>query len=351
MRRGGTGLALLALACSGAPEDDAYSGPPIPWEHRPFPALSEPAANRSTPDEVELGRLLFFDPILSADGAVACATCHSEVWGMSDGLALSVGVGGEGPTGPGRTGPNVTRRNAQTLWNVAWRAPLFWDGRSASLEQQVLAPLAEPVELGKDAEAVAAELRDIVGYVQLFERAFPDQPEPVTVQNLTFAIAAFERTIVSRRAPYDRYVEGDAGALSERAVRGMFLFGEAGCAGCHVPPLFEAPRYAARGIGGDADAGRFEVTGAAQDRGAFRVPTLRNVRDSGPYFHDGSVVELRDAVAHEASLAPRPLTADEIDAVTTFLDKALTDLFGEPERPKSVPSGLPVPVDGFRVPR
>src|SRR5690606_3483566 len=138
----------LALACalpacgdggssgpSPAPEVP-YDGPPIPWDYAPFPAIVDPADNPSTPEQVELGRLLFYDPILSRDRKVACATCHSEIWGMGDGLALSVGVDGVGPTGPGRDGPNKTRRNSMTLWNVGLREALFWDGRAGLLEEQ-----------------------------------------------------------------------------------------------------------------------------------------------------------------------------------------------------------------------
>jgi cytochrome c peroxidase len=137
----------------------------------------------------------------------------------------------------------------------------------------------------------------------------------------------------------------------------MFLFAEVGCHGCHTAPLFESARYESRGIPGDVlDEGRWEVTGDEADRGAFRVPTLRNARESGPYFHDGSIVELRDAVAWESqrqaeSGSARALDENEIELVTRFIDKGLTDKTRDPKRPKTVPSGLTVPVDGFRIPR
>ena len=273
---------------------------------------------------------------------------------MSDGLPVSIGIDGEGPTGPGRTGPNKTRRNAQTLWNAGFRKNLFWDGRVKSLEEQVLHPLEEPKELNRDPDAVVADLAAIDEYAALFEAAFPGQG--VTPDNLARAIAALERTFVSDRAPYDRYVSGDVGALNEETVRGMNLFGEAGCASCHVAPLFDSEKWVDRGLAQGADLGRFEVTGKEADRYAFRVPTLRNARDSEPYFHDGSVQDLRDAVAREVARSvdtgdSRPLAPDEIDAITTFIDKALTDLSDGPHRPKKVPSGLDIPVDGFRIPR
>lgn len=302
-----------------------------------------------------MGRLLFYDPILSRDGRTACATCHSEIWGLSDGLARSIGVDGEGPTGPGRTGPNRTLRNSPTLWNVALVDDLFWDGREPALESQALRPLEESGELGKDPDAAAKDIASIEEYASLFRAAFPDEQQPVTRDTLAKSLAAFQRGFIADRAPYDQYVAGDAGAMSASTQRGMELFAEAGCHDCHAAPRFASPRFEDRGIGGD-DPGRFDATGREVDRGRFRVPTLRNTRDSEPYFHDGSVATLREAVEHEVTEQvrvgkSRSLDADEIDAITKFIDKALTDRTREPHRPKQVPSGLPVPADGFRIPR
>ena len=154
---------------------------------------------------------------------------------MSDGLELSVGVDGEGPTGPGREGPNVTTRNAPTIWNVAFKDAMFWDGRADSLEEQALMPLKEERELDLDPEVAAERIAAIPEYVELFEAAFPG--EGVTAENLGRALAALERSVLSTRAPYDRYVQGDLGALSDEAKRGMMLFAEGGCDACHVPPL------------------------------------------------------------------------------------------------------------------
>ena len=346
----GLASALALAGACGAGGRDAT--PWVPWEVTPLPAVVAPVDNATTPEKAALGRLLFYDPVLGADGVTACATCHSEIWGMADGLARSVGVGGGSLTGPGRTGPNVTRRNAQTLWNVGLRAELFWDGRAASLEEQALAPMHSDVELARAPDAVVAELGSIPEYVERFAAAFPDDPAPVSVTNLTRALGAFERGLVSDRALYDAYVTGDAGAFSADMVLGMARFADAGCATCHAPPTFASDGYAARGVGASDDAGRFEVTGAASDRGAFRVPTLRNVRDSEPYFHDGSVAALEDAVRHELEVAAAGPVADEaVRLVTLFLQKGLVDTSREPDRPDAVPSGLPVPEDGFRIPR
>jgi cytochrome c peroxidase len=343
---------VVAIAGCGAESEAPL--PALPWERAAFPEVVEPADNPSTPAKIELGRLLFYDPILSRDRAVACASCHSELWGLGDGLSLAVGVDGSGPTGPGRDGPNKTTRNAQTLWNVAFRSTLFWDGRSPSLEDQALAPIASPLELDRDPDEVATDLAAIAGYRELFGAAFPEELEP-NAANLARALAAFQRSLRSLRAPYDRFAAGDDGALSAEAQRGMWLFAEAGCHGCHVPPTFASDGYANRGLGDD-DEGRYAVTGSPAERGAFRVPTLRNLRETGPYFHDGSVATLAEAVLHEAERSfdegrSRLLLADEVAAIALFLDKALMDRSAEPHRPREVPSGLEVPADGFRIPR
>jgi cytochrome c peroxidase len=319
-----------------------------------LPEVAHPADNPPSAAKIELGRLLFYDPILSRDGEVACATCHSEIWGMSDGLPRSVGVDGEGPAGPGRTGPNVTERNAVTLWNVAYRSSLFWDGRATSLEEQALLPIETEVEMDRNLEEVVADLAANATYAALFEEAFGAQG--VTADGLAKALAVFQRTMISELGPYDRYVAGDEGALKSEAVDGMWLFDEAGCADCHQPPLFESERYADRGAGDGSDPGREAVTEEPADRGAFRVPTLRNLRETGPYFHDGSVVELEEAVAQEVARSvaegqSRPLTEEETEAIAVFLRKGLMDRSQEPDRPEQVPSGLQVPLDGFRIPR
>lgn len=348
------GVVALGLVGVGACDDPGDEGvAEIPWRLAPLGEMPQPADNPTTPEKAELGRLLFYDPVLGSDGETACATCHSEIWGMGDGLARSVGVGGGTLTGPGRTGPNETRRNAPTLWNVGWRSTLFWDGREPSLEAQALAPMHSEVELARAPEAVIAEIASIPEYVARFEAAFPDEDEAVSVSNLARALAAFQRTLDSRGALFDAYAAGDVGALHEEEVEGMWLFAEAGCDGCHAPPLFASEVLADRGIGDPSvDAGRGEITGLEADIGRFRTPTLRNVRDSEPYFHDGSVATLEEAVRHEVGLSEvRQFDAVEIANIYRFVQKALVDTRYEPDRPDAVPSGLPVPEDGFRIPR
>lgn len=310
---------------------------------------------------VELGRLLFFDPILSGDGETACATCHSEHWGMGDGLPISIGLGAGVLSGPGRMGGALGRRNAPSLWNVATRGVLFLDGRASSLEEQATLPFASERELGLPIDEALAAIENVPEYAGLFDMAFPEQDPRVSMATLTGALAEFQRTLVSDDAPYDAYFAGDTGALSDRMLAGLELLGELGCESCHEPPLFQSDRFARRlavrepADGEEIDLGRYEVTGEPADREAFRVPTLRNVRDTGPYFHDGSVVTLREAVALEvaaqAEAGHRRPDEAEVDALTELIGKGLLDLAHNPDRPDQVPSGLPLPRDGFRIVR
>jgi len=336
-------IAAVVLLGLGGCDDDA-GGPP--WGRVPFPE-----APSVDPRVAELGRLLFYDPVLSTDAETACATCHSELWGMSDGLPTSIGVGGGRLTGPGRKGGAAMTRNAPTLWNVGLRETLFLDGREATLEQQVSAPLHSPIELGKPLNAVLAELRSIPEYVALFAAAFASNvPEAaLNEENFRKALSDFERTLVSRDSLYDAFVAGDARALDADMQEGMRTFDALGCTSCHVPPTFDMEGFFARGIG-SGDRGRAEVSGLPEDEGAFRVPTLRNVRLTEPYFHDGSVATLEAAIAHEVrNETGRGPTARELEGLMAFLGRGLVDESREPDRPEVVPSGLPVPLDGFRV--
>lgn len=360
MRRALLGTLLAcASACSdgqggGFATEAAADIPELPWAVQPFPALpaeTEPAAVLQA--RSELGLLLFYDPVLSVDGETACASCHSEIWGMGDGLARSIGHGSGLLTGPGRKGGPVVRRNSPQLWNLAFRETLFWDGRVATLEEQALEPLRAEDEMNLPPEDAVAALQAIEEYRERFAAAFPDQPR-VTQDNLARALAHFQRGLVSSRSLYDGYLAGDQYALTDGMVDGMFRFAEFGCPQCHAPPLFESEGFHDRGVGPDPgveDDGRFEVTGEQRDRGAFRVPSLRNVAFSEPYFHNGSVMQLEDAVRHELQRGPLSFDDEDVKAISTFLKDALKDESREPDRPDSLPSGLPVPIDGTFIQR
>ncbi|MEM8608672.1 MAG: cytochrome c peroxidase [Myxococcota bacterium] len=321
--------------------------PAAPWPVTDFPELPDVA--KDVPESrVWLGNLLFYDPILSVDHETACATCHSEFWGMSDALPVGVGNGAGLLAGPGREGPNTLRRNSQTLFNLVFRETLFWDGASQNLEEQALMPLIAEDELNIAPAQAVTDLLGVPEYVERFEEAFPDDPR-ITEENLAAALAAFQRTMVSDRAVYDAYVGGDTAAMSEEQVDGMFRFAEMGCDSCHTPPLFESEAFYNRdvpGLDGIIDDGRAEVTGDPDDLRKFRVPTLRNSFDTDPYFHNGSAPKLKDAVRHELEQSGMPFDETDVERITIFIDKTLRDDSRTAIRPRSVPSGLPIPLDG-----
>ncbi len=348
------GIAVLALlgGCTDAGEapgvDATAADAALPWPAQAFPELPGPPPS---PEVVDLGLALFYDPILSGDGQTACGTCHSEFWGMSDALERSVGLGAGLIAGPSRTGPHVMRRNSQGLWNLAFRETLFWDGRTDTLEAQAIEPLLAENELGQDPSVVVDLLRANDAYVALFAAAFPDAPEP-TLENVVTALAEFQRTFVSNRSLYDGYVGGDDDAMSDDMVEGMFRFAAFGCDDCHTPPLFEREGFADRGLAGVeglVDEGRYEATGIVDDIGRFRIPTLRNASFTEPYFHNGSVAKLSDAVRHELGQTGLAFDDDDVRLVTTFIDGGLRDESREPQRPETVPSGLIVPIDGTTI--
>ena len=325
------------------------SAPELPWALTEFPPL--PAVMEDVPEaRIELGRTLFYDPILSTDRETACGTCHSELWGMSDTLPRAVGHSAGLIAGPDRRGPNVLRRNSPTLFNMAFRSSFFLDGRTETLEEQALLPLLTEDELDRDPKEVVADLAGIAEYANLFAAAFPDDPR-VTVDNFAAALAAFQRTFISNRSLYDGYVDGDALALSDEMVEGMFRFAEMGCDNCHVPPLFESETFADRnvqGVEGIIDEGRAEATEDPADLGKFRTPTLRNIKFTEPYFHNGTVRQLDEVVIHELEQGSVPYTDEDARLITLFVEKALKDESRKPRRPAAVPSGLPMPIDERR---
>ncbi|WP_078119254.1 cytochrome-c peroxidase [Thiosocius teredinicola] len=277
--------------------DAAYQWQALP-ETAPFPPDNPPS-----PEKVRLGRALFLDKRLSLDGSVACAGCHeiSNDKGGADGDATSTGVGG-------RSG----QRNAPTVLNAAFFTALFWDGRAGSLEEQVRGPLLNEVEMAMPSlDAVVDRVRAIPSYPPMFAAAF-GEGAAIDIDAIAKAIAAFERTLVTPNAAYDRFVRGDATALSDRQLRGMALFESTGCVACHRGPAFSAAAEAGRGdayrmfpaVPGTEYAKRYrldEDTGLADadknaGRGVWRVPSLRNVARTAPYFHNGSVDSLAEAV-------------------------------------------------------
>lgn len=286
-----------------------------------------PADNPTTPAKVELGKQLYFDQRLSVNGTVSCNSCHSVMANGTDNRPVSVGVFDK------RGG-----RSAPTVWNAAFLSTQFWDGRAASLEDQAKGPILAGVEMGMPSEAaVVARLKKIPGYVTQFKAVFGGK-DSLSYDNVARAIAAFERTLITPNSAVDRHLKGDKSALSVAAKRGMTLMEKVGCTSCHTGPNYSGPGNLPVGQGFfqrfpsfpskydkqydlKADLGRHEVTQATADKHMWRVPTLRNVALTAPYFHNGSVPTLDEAVRVMAkSQLNKELTNAEVSDIVAFLD-------------------------------
>jgi cytochrome c peroxidase len=279
-----------------------------------------PEDNRLTSAKIALGRRLFNDRRLSRDGSLSCAGCHDPRRAFVDGRRVAQGV--DGARGD---------RNVPIIVNRAWGASFFLDGRASTLEQQVLQPILDPRELGMTTDAMLAVTRS-GRYRSRFRVAFGSEP---TMEYVARALASYVRTILAGDSPYDRYLAGDRSALSEAAQRGLALFrGKAGCTGCHISSNLTDEQFHNTGVawrtGAPADEGRARVTGAAEDRGAFKTPTLREVSRTAPYMHDGSFATLDQVIDYydrggqknpwlDTRLRPLHLSAIEKQDLLVFL--------------------------------
>lgn len=277
--------------------------------------------NELTEDKVELGKMLFFEPRLSASHLISCNTCHNVGMGGHDYLPTSIGHGWQ-------KGP----RNAPTVFNAVFNAAQFWDGRAADLAEQAKGPVQAGVEMSSTPERVEATLKSMPEYVSRFQAAFPGQEDPVTFDNMATAIEAFEATLITANAPFDKYLRGDDGALNDQEKEGLALFMNRGCAACHGGVNFGGQDYFPFGLvtkpGAEilptGDKGRFAVTETATDQYVFRAAPLRNIELTAPYFHSGAVWSLEEAVAvmGTAQLGTE-LSGDEVQSIVAFL-KTLT---------------------------
>ncbi len=308
------------------------------WEALPTePPI--PADNPQTEAKVTLGKALFFDPRLSKNGTISCNSCHNVMAGGDDNRPNSVGVNDQ------RGG-----RGAPTVWNAAFLSVQFWDGREPTLEAQAKGPVTNPIEMGMpDWEATMQRLSQIAGYKPLFESAFGKNA--MTADNAAKAIAAYERTLITPNSAYDRYAKGDEKALTEQQTKGLNTFAEVGCTACHSGPNFSGPMQAmGTGFfmkfplmpGSDYDAkyklledtGRYTVTKKEADKNVWRVPTLRNVALTAPYFHNGQVATLNEAVKIMGKTQlGKNLTDNQISDIVAFLN-ALTGDFPEQTMPR-----------------
>jgi len=327
-----TGVICCSMGAAAAAQDVLMRSAQGLFE--PIPA--EPPAVQgveSTPARVALGKMLYFEPRLSESHAISCNSCHMVGLGGVDLQQTSIGHHWQ------RGG-----RNAPTVLNAVFNTAQFWDGRARDLQEQAGGPLVNPIEMGTTERHVVEQLSGIPGYVEAFRQAFPDQADAITFENVRDAIALFEATLLTPNAPFDRYLKGDPGALTSGQREGLQLFIEKGCAGCHRGINLGGSMYAPFGVverpGAEflppADKGRFEVTKTVSDEYVFKVPTLRNIDLTPPYFHTGAAWDLRQAVAVMGSTQLGAELSDaEVDRITDFLH-ALTG-----EQPEVVYPMLP----------
>jgi cytochrome c peroxidase len=308
-----------------------------------------------------LGRYLFFDPIMSKDGTVSCATCHQPEKGFSDGLKTSVGI------------HNTTlKRAAPSLWNVAFYKKFFWDARATSLETQMTGPLYSSEEMGTTREQLLRTLNEIKSYQELFQQAFPaKKSREIELNEIYTAITAFESSLISLNSKYDQYAHGYPEALSKHETEGMNIFRSfvARCAECHTPPLFTNQQVAVIGLaepgGKPLDPGAQQTFNDPSLRAAFKVPSLRNIDRTAPYTHSGRFSTLREMIGfysagrgHEVAKNEKlrihwhiwepNLTDYEMDRLADFL-KTLTDESFMPRAPEKLPSGISM--DQFHTPK
>jgi cytochrome c peroxidase len=259
-----------------------------------------PSDNPYTADKAQLGELLFFDPRLSGNNYISCASCHNPSLSWGDGLPRGIGHG-----------MTILGRRTPTVLNTAWADLLMWDGRKVSLEDQALGPIGTDVEMNQKVDDLVGKLAKIDGYRTLFNAAFPG--EGITLANVAKAIATFERTVVSPIAPFDRWVAGDETAISESAKHGFATFnGKANCVACHSGWNFTDGGFHDIGLP-DKDIGRGKNLGLQKMQHAFKTPTLRDADRRGPYMHNGSIATLADVVNHyDKGGVQRPSLSDDM---------------------------------------
>jgi cytochrome c peroxidase len=345
-----------------------WAGPDSEKKLAPLGPVPVPADNAMTPEKIELGKMLYFDPRLSGDSSIACAKCHDPAKGFSNGLQMSDAYPG-----------TKHWRHVPTVLNAAYLSHQFWDGRAGSLEEQCLGPIQAPIEMNQNLTHLVSKLNGIPHYVGAFKKVFNSD---ITAENLAKAVAAFERTIVSKPGKVDRYLEGDKNALSESEKRGMELFmGKANCVACHngaavsdnllhttgvpeIEPLkTESDRIATRHFFAtdqkypnprsvDRDYGRELITKSGSDRGKFKTPSLRELKWTAPYMHNGAFETLEDVIDFymkgggdhpnkDPLLKPFKLSDEEVSDLIAFLEALSSDKLPTPVKPE-----LPKKADG-----
>lgn len=283
-----------------------------------LPETAENPANVSTPEKIALGKKLYYDTQLSKNGSISCNSCHNlSTYGV-DNL----------PTSPGADKKNGGR-NSPTVLNAALHGSQFWDGRMKDVEEQAGGPVLNPIEMAMANEAaMVKKLKADASYKEMFKAAFPEAKDPITYENMRFAIAAFERTLLTP-APFDAFIKGDTNALTEQQLKGMKAFVDAGCQTCHNGNVLGGNMFMKFGIYGDywtmtkstvVDSGKVTVSKNPADLYVFKVMGLRNIEKTAPYFHDGSVADLKEAIKIMGKLElNKDLSQDEIDNIHAFM--------------------------------
>lgn len=343
--------------------------------------VTDPPGNKSTPEKVRLGKLLFFDPILSGNKDVSCATCHQPEFNYAEFLETSIGVNGRGSGSRRQFSEQndipFVKRNSQSILNTAFNgikngesyhaesAPMFWDLRAKGLEEQALVPVRTLEEMrghtypeDKVIDEIVARIRKIPAYESLFRNAFAGDENPVNVGNLSKAIASYERTLIANNSRFDQYMRGDSNALTTGEKEGLNLFLKTGCAKCHSGPMLSDFKLHTLGVPDSQN--RAETDAGVNNDYAFRTPTLRNLRYTGPYMHSGKFATLEQVLQFYEDIAggkiPNPnVKPAQVDTLATNMDvnfrdisriveflNALNDDDFDKSVPESVPSGLPV---------
>lgn len=319
----------LCIAQSEVPVNRAILG-----MFQPLPENADNPENPPSDAKIDLGRMLYYDTRLSQDRSVSCNTCHDLAKYGVDNAPVSTGIGGQ-----------KGGRSAPTVYNAALHIAQFWDGRAPDVEAQAIGPVTNPIEMGMPDEAyVLRVLNSIPGYVELFQKAFPEEDEPLTYVNVGKAIGAFERRLLTP-APWDAFLRGDDSALTDAQKEGLNLFVTKGCITCHQGSGVGGHMFQKLGLVKEwptEDKGLGELEGKEAMTGFFKVPSLRNITETGPYLHDGSVESLEEMVKLMAEHQQgQILTDEETGKIVEFL-KSLTgeipwDYIAEPELPADGP--------------
>jgi cytochrome c peroxidase len=299
----------------------------------PLPAVMTSPDNPVSDAKVGLGRILYYDPRLSANQKISCNTCHPLDGYGAEPKAVSTGFKHQ-----------KGNRNAPTVYNAAGHFVQFWDGRAPTVEEQAKGPITNPVEMAMPSNSAAVQvIKSMPEYVAMFQKAFPQDSDPITYNNMALAIGAFERGLVTP-SKWDAYLNGDASALSDTQKQGFNTFAGTGCQWCHAGAYVGGAAYQKLGVvkpwPNQTDQGVYQLTKDDSDRMVFKVPSLRNIKKTGPYFHDGSVATLEDAIrnmaVHQRGVT---LTDAQLKSIEAWMDSLTGEIpanyIKSPELPKS----------------